>query len=162
MTGWKDKPISIETLLVAWLPSAIIGVAVAAVEELYFTRTHTTRLDNIRSSSTVHSKVSGVQEELIIGGQQQLQLGSSRSSSAAANDCTAAGAVVAAQRGIMSTKGTSKAAPKDSPTSDVEEETETEYSSADEGDARESATFGSMRTRLRWDAELKALNLDVR
>lgn len=53
-----------------------------------------------------------------------------------------------------------------SPTSDVEEDSETGeevYSSDVEGGAAADASlFGSMRTRLRWDAAEKNLHLDVR
>jgi hypothetical protein len=61
----------------------------------------------------------------------------------------------------MSSKSAEQAA-KDSPTSDVEEDTETEYSSAEEVDPRVAPLFGTMRTRLRWEADSKTLNLDVR
>jgi hypothetical protein len=61
----------------------------------------------------------------------------------------------------MSSKA-AKQATKESPTSDVEEDTETEYSSADEVDPRAATLFGNMRTRLRWEADSKTLNLDVR
>lgn len=54
-----------------------------------------------------------------------------------------------------------KVARKDSPTSDVEEESETDYSSESD-EASEPSLFGNMRTRLRWNPADKTLNLDVR
>lgn len=53
---------------------------------------------------------------------------------------------------------------KESPTSEVEEDSEY-TSSSDEGGAGSSsraALFGALRTRLRWDVDSRTLNLDVR
>lgn len=54
---------------------------------------------------------------------------------------------------------------KESPTSEVEEDSEYTTSSSDEGgegSSSRAALFGALRTRLRWDVDSRTLNLDVR